>query len=86
MTRPRSHFARYACRLIRDLQDQRGWSNQKLADMAGLSHSTVNDIHAGKQTPGLDTYEALIRALGYVPVIEVRRDMSIRPPRKKDNT
>lgn len=50
-------------RLI-ELQNQRGWSDYKIAKEAGLSPNTVSNIYRRNNTPSLTTLEALCKAFG----------------------
>ena len=50
-------------RLI-ELQNQRGWSDYKIAKEAGLSPNTVSNIYRRNNTPSLNTLEALCKAFG----------------------
>lgn len=50
-------------RLI-ELQQQRGWSDYKIAQEAGLSSNTVSNIYRRGNTPSLVTLEALCKAFG----------------------
>ena len=47
-----------------DLQQQRGWSDYKIAKEAGLSPNTVSNIYRRGNTPSLVTLEALCKAFG----------------------
>lgn len=48
---------------IRQARNERGWSQQKLAEEAGLRRATVNDIENGKANPTLDTLLSIAIAL-----------------------
>lgn len=50
-------------RLI-ELQNQRGWSDYRIAKEAGLSPNTVSNIYRRNNTPSLTTLEALCNAFG----------------------
>lgn len=50
-------------RLI-ELQNQRGWSDYRIAKEAGLSPNTVSNIYRRNNTPSLTTLEALCKAFG----------------------
>ena len=50
-------------RLI-ELQQQRGWSDYKIAKEAGLSPNTVSNIYRRNNTPSMVTLEALCKAFG----------------------
>ena len=47
-----------------ELQQQRGWSDYKIAKEAGLSPNTVSNIYRRGNTPSLVTLEALCKAFG----------------------
>ena len=49
---------------IRDLMEERGWSEYKLAKEANLSHSTVSNMFKRNNAPTLPTIEAVCRAFG----------------------
>lgn len=38
---------------VRELREQRGWSQARLADALGVSRQTVNAIETGKYDPSL---------------------------------
>ena len=46
------------------LQQQRGWSDYKIAKEAGLSPNTVSNIYRRNNTPSVITLEALCKAFG----------------------
>ncbi len=48
-------------RLI-ELQQQRGWSDYRIAKEAGLSSNTVSNIYRRGNTPSLSTLESLCKA------------------------
>ena len=50
---------------VRELREAKGWTQEALADRAGLRRATVNAIEGGR-TKGVDfaTLEALAKALG----------------------
>jgi len=50
-------------RLIQ-LQQQRGWTDYKIAKEAGLSSNTVSNIYRRNNVPSLPTLEALCKAFG----------------------
>ena len=49
---------------LMELQQQRGWSDYKIAKEAGLSPNTVSNIYRRGNTPSLVTLEALRKAFG----------------------
>ena len=50
-------------RLIQ-LQQQRGWTDYKIAKEAGLSSNTVSNIYRRNNVPSIPTLEALCKAFG----------------------
>ena len=51
-------------RVIRDARDDRGWTNQRLADESGVPESSVQKIITGKTlNPSFDSIIAMCRAL-----------------------
>jgi transcriptional regulator with XRE-family HTH domain len=48
---------------LRELRTARGWTQQQLADAAGVTASTVRSIEQGWNKPAWDTVLALCRAL-----------------------
>lgn len=49
---------------VRDLRRARGWSQEHLAELAGLDRTYVSGLERGKRNPALSTQERLARALG----------------------
>ncbi|MCM1496097.1 MAG: helix-turn-helix transcriptional regulator [Bacteroides sp.] len=49
---------------IRQLMDERGWTDYRLAKEASLSHSTVTNMFNRNNAPTLPTLEAVCRAFG----------------------
>lgn len=49
---------------IRELMDERDWTDYRLAKEAKLSHSTVTNMFNRNNTPTLPTLEAVCRAFG----------------------
>ena len=49
---------------IRQLMEERGWTDYHLAKEANLSHSTVTNMFNRNNTPTLPTLEAVCRAFG----------------------
>lgn len=56
---------------LRELRKARGWSQQFLADSAGLTNSAISQIEKGYYLPKMDTLETLVRALGADLVVEI---------------
>lgn len=49
---------------IRQLMDERGWTDYRLAKEANLSHSTVTNMFNRNNAPTLPTLEAVCKAFG----------------------
>lgn len=49
---------------LKELQQQRGWSDYKIAKAAGLSPNTVSNIYRRNNVPEMATLEALCKAFG----------------------
>jgi transcriptional regulator with XRE-family HTH domain len=49
---------------VRDLRKGRGWSQQELADRAGISMQTVSNLETGRHVPGMATLSKIAGALG----------------------
>jgi len=49
---------------IKQLMEERGWSDYRLAKESGLSHSAVTNMFNRNNAPTLPTLEAVCRAFG----------------------
>lgn len=49
---------------IRQLMEERGWTDYRLAKESGLSHSTVTNMFNRNNAPTLPTLEAVCKAFG----------------------
>jgi XRE family transcriptional regulator, regulator of sulfur utilization len=49
---------------VRDLRKERGWSQQELADRAGISMQTVSNLETSRHVPGIVTLSKIAGALG----------------------
>lgn len=49
---------------IRQLRQEQGWTQEDLADAAGLQPTYVSDLERGARSPGLTTQQRLAQALG----------------------
>jgi putative transcriptional regulator len=49
---------------LRELRGERGWTQQDLADRAGVSRQTIHSIESGKYDPSLPLAFALARLFG----------------------
>jgi transcriptional regulator with XRE-family HTH domain len=52
---------------IRELRLARDWSQQKLADLVGVSKVTISDLERGKMQLTLDYMKRIAAALGVTP-------------------
>lgn len=53
-----------ALKRIKQLMDERGWSEYKLAKEAGLSQSTISNMFHRTTSPTIPTLETLCKAFG----------------------
>lgn len=53
-----------AQRRIRELMEERGWTDYRLAKEANLSHSTVTNMFNRNNAPTMPTLEAVCKAFG----------------------
>jgi len=58
--------SRVATRMKQE-RERRNWSQQKLADMAGIDRKTVNRIERGHFSPSMETYFMLCQAYKVSP-------------------
>jgi transcriptional regulator with XRE-family HTH domain len=49
---------------VRGSRKRRGWSQQELADRAGISMQTVSNLETGRHVPGIATLSKIGGALG----------------------
>lgn len=49
---------------IKDLMNERGWTNYRLGKEAGLSQSTITNLFNRNNAPTIPTLEAVCRAFG----------------------
>jgi transcriptional regulator with XRE-family HTH domain len=68
--------------IIRQLRDERGWTQEELAKRAGINKQSIHRIEAGHQKRGThpQTVERLAKALGVEPSM-----LTGRPPRLSDS-
>lgn len=45
--------------VVKELRNQKGWSQSELAELSGLSVKTIQRIEHGQGAPSLDTAKAL---------------------------
>lgn len=71
---------------LRQIRTQRGYSQDRLAELAGLSTDGISNLERGLSVPGLDTVETLRAALD-VPIWEfldyMDRDAAPDPARQR---
>jgi transcriptional regulator with XRE-family HTH domain len=58
-------------RAVRELRENRGWTQTTLADAAGMTQSAVARFEAGGTTPTLPVLQRLVRALDAELVVQV---------------
>jgi len=56
--------------VIRKFRLEKGWSQKKLAEEAGLSQSFIHSVEAGEKSPTIRSIRKIAKALG-VPVEEI---------------
>ena len=54
-------------RVIREVRERRGLSQESLADLAGLSRSFLGEIERGEATPSIETLQKLADAFSERP-------------------
>ncbi|MBA9001397.1 MULTISPECIES: helix-turn-helix domain-containing protein [Thermomonospora] len=59
-------------RTVRALREERGWSQSRLAETAGMTQSAVARFEAGGTVPTLPVLERLAKALGAELVVQLR--------------
>jgi transcriptional regulator with XRE-family HTH domain len=82
-TRARERRAAVGMR-IRVLRTWRGWSQERLAERAGIDRTQLTKIETGQVSPGLDYLWVIADALG-VEIVEIfREDKPANwPPRER---
>lgn len=51
-------------RSIKTFRDAKGWSQEELAERAGIRRPTITELENGRGNPTLQTIEAIAKALG----------------------
>ncbi len=51
-------------RIIRDLRQQKGWSQEVLSGLAGIARSHLSEIENGQKAASVDTLWRIAEALG----------------------
>ncbi len=59
---------RQLARNLKRLRTERGWSQEELADLAGLHRTYVSGVERGVRNPTITIVAALAKALGVPPV------------------
>ncbi|TXH06259.1 MAG: XRE family transcriptional regulator [Nevskiaceae bacterium] len=54
-------------RVVRELRERHGWSQERLAEIADLNRSYLGEIERGRVTPSLSTIGKLAAALQVAP-------------------
>ena len=54
-------------RNVRDLRKAKGWSQEELADQAGLHRTYISIIERGLKNVSIDNIETIAKALGASP-------------------
>ena len=50
--------------VIRSKREMLGWSQYKLAQVAGITQSFMNEIESGKKSPSIEVFFRICEALG----------------------
>ena len=50
--------------VIRNKRERVGWSQYKLAQVAGITQSFMNEIESGKKSPSIEVFFRICEALG----------------------
>lgn len=59
---------------IRRVREERGLTQEALAELAGISHSHLSKVESGSRTIGMKTYIKILEALEVVPVLVSEAD------------
>ena len=67
---------------IRRLREARGWSQEELAEHAGLNRTFIGEIERGTVTPSLVTVAKLSHAFGLPPSVLVKQGENLIAARR----
>ena len=69
---------REAAAVVRELRDERGWTQAQLAERARVSRSFVADVEAGKASVEASKVFDLLQALGFEVALRARDTGDVR--------
>jgi transcriptional regulator with XRE-family HTH domain len=70
-----AHSVRVAFgRRVRRIREQRGFSQEQLAELAGIHRTYMSSVERGQRNIGLDNIAALADALGVSPALFFEQD------------
>lgn len=72
------YTVREAGPLVRELREERGWSQAELARRANVSRTFVIDLESGKSTVETSKFMDVFQALGYEMAIRDRETGRVR--------
>ena len=58
---------------LRSLREQKKWTQQQLADAAGVTRSAIARLESAEHSPRLETLHAVARVLGYDVDVRFKR-------------
>ena len=58
---------------LRSLREQKKWTQQELADAAGVTRSAIARLESAEHSPRLETLHAVARVLGYDVDVRFKR-------------
>jgi transcriptional regulator with XRE-family HTH domain len=74
-TREGAHSTRVAFgQRVRRIREQRGFSQEQLAELAGIHRTYMSSVERGQRNIGLDNIAALADALGVSPALFFQQD------------
>jgi transcriptional regulator with XRE-family HTH domain len=59
---------------VRELRNQRGWTQEKLEELSGLDRTYISDIERGVRNPSVTSLDKLAKALK-VKAAELLKDL-----------